>query len=116
MDLNILITIIGAVGGIQGLIELAKWWRGRKIKDRQDVADVEAKEAENHRRQVEWLEKRIAERDAKIDGLYAELRLEQKAKLEEVHKRHEVELELAEANAKKCYKRGCSDRQPPSDY
>ena len=60
--------------------------------------------------------KRIAERDAKIDGLYAELRLEQKAKLEEVHKRHEVELELAEANVKKCHKRGCSDRQPPSDY
>ena len=106
----------GAVGGLHGLLELAKWWHGRKIKDRLDVADVESKETENRRRQIEWLEKRIAERDAKIDGLYAELRLEQKAKLEEVHRRHEIELELAEANVKKCHKRGCPDRQSPSDY
>lgn len=115
MDSTIL-TIIGAVGGIQGLVELAKWWRGRKVKDRNDVADVEAKEAENRRMQIEWLEKRIAERDAKIDGLYNELRAEQKARLEEVHKRHEVELELAEAKVRKCHKRGCHDREPPSDY
>lgn len=111
-----LLTIISGVGGIQGIIELIKWWRGRKVHDRQDVADVVAAENENERKQVSWLEARLAERDKKIDAIYAELRAEQAARLEEVHRRHEVELKLAEAEVKKCHKRGCADRMPPSDY
>ncbi|WP_289761707.1 hypothetical protein [Duncaniella muris] len=111
-----LLTIISGVGGIQGIIELIKWWRGRKVHDRQDVADVVAAENENERKQVSWLEARLAERDKKIDAIYAELRAEQAARLEEVHRRHEVELKLAEADVKKCHKRGCADRIPPSDY
>ena len=110
------LTIIGGIGGIQGLIELVKWWRGRKVQDRRDIADAEAKEGENDRRQVDWLEKRLAERDKKIDTIYAELRAEQAARLEEMHRRHEVDLQLAEAEVKKCHKRGCKDRIPPSDY
>lgn len=116
MEVTDILTIIGGIGGIQGFIELVKWWRGRKVQDRQDIADVEATENENARRQVDWLEKRLAERDAKIDRLYEELRAEQNARLEEIHRRHEVELKLAEAEAKKCQKRGCTDRIPPSDY
>ena len=111
-----LLTIISGVGCIQGIIELIKWWRGRKVHDRQDVADVVAAENENERKQVSWLEARLAERDKKIDAIYAELRAEQAARLEEVHRRHEVELKLAEADVKKCHKRGCADRIPPSDY
>ena len=111
-----IMAIIGGIGGIQGFIELVKWWRGRKVQDRHDIADVEATENENRRRQVDWLEKRLAERDAKIDHIYEELRTEQNARLEEIHSRHETELKLAEAEAKKCLKRGCGDRIPPSDY
>lgn len=123
METADILTIIGGIGGIQGFIELVKWWRGRKVQDRHDIADVEATENENDRRQVDWLEKRLAERDAKIDCLYEELHAEQNARLEEVHHRHEVELKLAEvelklaeAEIKKCQKRGCTDRIPPSDY
>ncbi|MBP3639322.1 MAG: hypothetical protein J6J20_05495 [Muribaculaceae bacterium] len=110
------LAVIGAVGGIQGLIELLKWWRRRRIQDRQDVAGVVATENNNVRRQVDWLEKRLAERDAKIDHIYEELRAEQKAHLEDIHRLHEAELRLTEAEAKKCHKRGCKDRIPPSDY
>lgn len=123
MDFTQLLTTVGAIGGIQGVIELIKWWRGRKVHDRQDVAGVVAVENENERKQVSWLENRLAERDKKIDAIYAELRAEQTARLEEVHRRHEVELKLAEAGlklaeaeVKKCHKRGCADRIPPSDY
>ena len=116
MQLTDLITIIGAVGGFQGLIEGARWWRGRKTQARVDVAEVEAKENENGRRQIDWLEKRLAERDAKIDHIYQELRAEQSAHLEAIHRCHETELRLAEAEVRKCNKRGCSERQPPSDY
>ena len=116
MDFTQLLTTIGAIGGIQGVIELIKWWRSRKVQDRQEVATVVATENENERKQVGWLENRLAERDKKIDSIYAELRAEQTARLEEVHRRHEVELKLAEAEVKKCHKRGCADRIPPSDY
>ncbi len=116
METSDLLAIIGGIGGIQGIIELIKWWRGLKVQDRHDVADVTALEDENDRRQVDWLEKRLAERDAKIDRIYGELRAEQNARLEEIHARHEVELKLAEAEVKKCHKRGCADRIPPSDY
>lgn len=116
MDVTQILTIIGGVGGVQGIIELVKWWRGRKVHERQDVATVVAAENENERRQVDWLESRLAERDTKIDALYAELRTEQKAKLEVLHRCHEVELQLKEAEVKKCHKHGCSERIPPSDY
>lgn len=116
METTDLLTLIGGIGGIQGVIELVKWWRGRKMQYRQDVAEVVASENENERKQVSWLEARLAERDKKIDAIYAELRAEQAARLEEVHRRHEVELQLAEAEVKKCHKRGCGDRIPPSDY
>lgn len=116
METADVLTIIGGIGGVQGFIELVKWWRGRKVQDRQDIAEVESKENENDRRQIDWLEKRLAERDAKIDHIYEELRAEQNARLEEIHHRHEVEIKLTEAEAKKCHKRGCKDRVPPSDY
>ena len=116
MDTADILTLIGGIGGMQGIIELLKWWRGRKLRDRHDIADVKATEDENSRRQVDWLEKRLAERDAKIDHIYEELRAEQNARLDEIHKRHALELQLAEAEVKKCHKRGCKDREPPSDY
>lgn len=116
MEVTDVLTIIGGIGGMQGVIEAIKWWRGRKVHDRQDVAEVVSAENENERKQVSWLENRLAERDKKIDTIYAELRAEQTARLEEVHRRHEVELKLAEAEVKKCHKRGCADRIPPSDY
>lgn len=116
METADLLTIVGGIGGVQGCIEFVKWWRGRKVQDRQDVAQVVATENENERKQVSWLEARLAERDKKIDAIYAELRAEQTARLEEVHRHHEVELKLAEAEVKKCHKRGCKDRIPPSDY
>lgn len=116
MDIAEILTIVGGIGGIQGAIEAVKWWRGRKVQDRQDVAAVVASENENERKQVDWLESRLAERDAKIDHIYAELRTEQNAHLEEIHRRYEVELKLAEAEIEKCRKHGCKDRMPPSDY
>lgn len=116
METADIMTIIGGIGGIQGVIELVKWWRGRKVHDRQDEAEVVAVENENERKQVSWLEARLAERDKKIDALYVELRAEQAARLEEIHRRHEVELKLTEAEAKKCNSRGCPERDPPSDY
>lgn len=116
MDITDIITLAGTVGGVQGLMETVRWWQSRKLKRREDEASVAAVENENRRSQTDWLEKRLAERDAKIDALYAELREEQSLRIGEIHCRHEAELKLTDAEARKCLVRGCDRRQPPSQY
>ncbi len=116
MNISEIITLVGTVGGIQGVVEVGKWWQSRKLDRRKDEADVKASENQVTRSQIDWLEKRLAERDSKIDAIYAELRKEQTLRIEEIHQRHEAELRLAEAEARKCVIRGCTQRQPPSEY
>ena len=52
METTDLLALIGGIGGVQGVIELIKWWRGRKVQDRQEIAGVVAAENENERKQV----------------------------------------------------------------
>lgn len=116
MQITDIITLVAAVGGMQGVIECARWWQTRKAETRKGNADASAAENQNNRAQIDWLEKRLAERDAKIDGIYAELRKEQTLRIGEIHQRHEAELRLTEAEARKCIVRGCDRRIPPSEY
>lgn len=113
---NIWFSIIGTLGGWEGIKWLVSFWVNRKTDARKEDATADGMENENERKQVDWLERRLAERDAKIDALYAEHRQEQKAHLETIYRLHEVELKLKEAETKRCDVRGCSGRQPPSDY
>ena len=116
MELNDWLAIIGAIGGSSTITWAITFWVNRKTNARKEDASADAMENENERKQVAWLEERIAQRDTKIDGLYVELRQAQSAHLEEVHKRHEIELKLKEAEMKRCDVRGCGERKPPSDY
>jgi len=116
MDIMEFITLIGTVGGVQGVVEGVKWWQSRKLCRRREEAGVAAAENENGRQQIDWLESRLAERDAKIDAIYKELRQEQSLRIKELHSRHEVELRLTDAEARKCCVRGCENRIPPTDY
>ena len=111
-----LITLLGTAGGLQCFVEAVRWWLSRKLRRREDEAAVSAVENENDRKQTDWLESRLAERDAKIDAIYAELRKEQELRIGEIYQRHEVELRLAEAEARKCCVRGCQNRIPPTDF
>ena len=116
MEITDIMTLVGAAGGMQGIVEIVKRWHSRRMEMRKEEADVTAVENQNRRQQIDWLEKRLAERDAKIDVIYAELRNEQSLRITEIHQRHEAELRLTEAEARKCLVRGCDRRQPPSEY
>ncbi|MCB6271544.1 MULTISPECIES: hypothetical protein [Bacteroides] len=116
MGINELLALIGAMGGLEAVKWVVNFYVNRKTNARKEDAAADAAENENERKQIAWLEDRIAQRDAKIDGLYAEMRQEQKAHLETIHKFHESELKLKEAEMKRCDIRGCANRQPPSDY
>ena len=113
MEISDIMTLVGAAGGMQGIMEIVKRWYSRRMEARREEADVTAMENQNRRQQIDWLEKRLAERDAKIDAIYTELRQEQTLRINEMHQRHEVELRLTEAEARKCLVRGCPTRIPP---
>ena len=77
MELNDWLAIIGAFGGLEAVRWGATFWVNRKTNARKEDASADSMEDENERMQVDWLEERIAQRDAKIDALYVELRNEQ---------------------------------------
>ena len=116
MELNDGLTILGALGGLEAIKWIVNFYVNRKTDARKEDAAADAAENENERKQVAWLEERIAQRDTKIDAIYVELRQEQAEKLQLIHDKHELELRLKESEIKKCDVRGCSNRQPPSDY
>lgn len=97
MDIGSIATIVATILGSFGGLEFIKWLESRK------------------KNEVDWMEERLTQRDLKIDALYIELRQEQAAKLEEIHKRHEAELALKDAENNRCDRpdSDCGRRIPP---
>ena len=115
MGINELLALIGALGGLEAIKWVVNFYVNRKTNARKEDAAADAAENENERKQIAWLEERIAQRDANIDALYIELRHEQQAKLEEIHKRHGIELQLKDAEYNRCEMpdNECHRRIPP---
>ena len=115
MGINELLALIGALGGLEAIKWVVNFYVNRKTNARKEDAAADAAENENERKQIAWLEERIAQRDARIDALYIELRHEQQAKLEEIHKRHGIELQLKDAEYNRCEMpdNECHRRIPP---
>lgn len=116
MGLNEWLALIGALGGFEAIKWIVNFYVNRRTNARKEDATADSMEDENERKQVKWLEDRISQRDIKIDALYVELRETQSTLLEEIHKRHEVELKLKEAEFRRCDVRRCPEREPPSDF
>lgn len=110
------ITLISALGGLEAIKWLANFLTHRKTDVRKEQASVDDLTAENHRKQIDWLEERLAQRDANIDSLQDELRKEQADKLEWMNRCHETELTNKELEVKRCIIHGCPKRTPSSDY
>ena len=115
MELNDWLAIIGAFGGLEAVRWGVTFWVNRKTTARKEDASADSMEDENERKQVDWLEERIAQRDAKIDALYVELRNEQSDKLAWIHKCQHWELQLKDAEHNRCDRPDseCGRRIPP---
>lgn len=105
-------TIISALGGL----ELVKWLFNRKNSDRKEKADIRDQEIDTHQKQIERYEKRLSERDLKVDAIYRELREEQKKNLELIETNNKLELDKELLQHQKCEVRGCQNRKPPGVY
>lgn len=115
MNLNDWLAIAGAMGGLEAIRWGITFWVNRNTNARKEDATVNLMEDENERKQIDWLEDRIAQRDTKIDALYVELRNEQNDKLAWIHKCYELELQLKDAEHNRCDRSDsdCTRRVPP---
>ena len=87
MGLNEWLAVIGALGGFEAIKWIVNFYVNRKTNARKEDASADSMEDENERKQVDWLEDRIAQRDMKIDTIYVELRNEQNDKLRSEERR-----------------------------
>lgn len=110
-----LVTLIGVLGGWEGIKWIIMAIINRRTNARKEDASADAMVDENYRKQVGWLEDRVAQRDTKIDALYAELREVEGDRLNWVHKCHEAELALKDAEHNRCDRPDseCGRRVPP---
>lgn len=123
MNLNEWLALLAALGGLEAIRWGVASWRNRKTDARKEDAVADNMEIQNLLNvinsltvQLENSDRRTKERDVKVDYVYGELRKEQAEKLEIVRQKHEIELQLNEAEMKRCDVRGCLNRMPPSDY
>lgn len=72
--------------------------------------------AEEWKELYEKKEAKVHELDAKIDKLYMEKEEDRKHMREVMEQNQEYALKNKELEILKCKKRGCSERQPPSEY
>lgn len=120
MEVSDVVMIIGAVGGLAGLKEFIAWWRTRRSAVRKEDAAADKAVEDNFRKQIDWMEARLTERDKKIDAIYIEFRDEQKKNLELREEKQQLELELKqqihqlelELAIYRCEKLSCDAREP----
>ena len=116
MQIETILAIISTLGGLEAIKWIVRFVTYHKTEARKERASVDTLEEENRRKNVNWLEERLTQRDEKIENLYTELHKEQEEKMNWINRCHEVELAQKESEVKKCEIRGCAQRIPPSEY
>lgn len=109
------IEIISAVCGAGGVLGVISYFLFFKETKQLKKSEAKKGELDNWLRQTEIYEKRLYERDIKVDALYAELRKEQEKNLDYLEKLNNKELEMRLLIIQKCEVRGCKLRKPPSE-
>ncbi len=140
MDIATIITIVTALGGfefIKWLANLKHNKRKNEIDEQIDVLNI-SKELEDFKsKQIDKLEKRIEDRDEdltraeqkietkdlkiekkneKIETLYKELQKEKEARHNAEIAKKQTEIQLQEAEFKRCNVRSCPSREPKTGY
>lgn len=118
---GIVTTIILPLFGILFLREAKK--RKAYAEARQAEADARKADADSissyaaeWKKNYEEEKATVSRLDEKIDKLYAEKEEDRKHIRELMEKNTELALQCQMLEVMKCKKRGCADREPPSDY
>lgn len=128
--LETILSIVGSLGGLTGVVSLFYIKQERKSKE----LDNETKDLNNEAKQSdEWrklyeeeracfrsarqeYDATIKEKDEKIDSLYAEISNQRNQKVELHNKIAEMTVELTKLKMLKCEVVNCLNRKPPTGY
>lgn len=110
------LMILGALGGFEAIKYLLNFCIHRNTEKRKEKASAAGMEIANFHEVIENSEKRLRERDAKVDAIYKEFRTSQERCLELMSELNKALIEVEVLKVQKCEKRGCPDRLPPSNY
>ena len=103
--MNDWIMLVTALGGIEGIKQLVKWWMSRKTNARIEDAHADVEEFKALREYNEFLQKQLSEKEQRFveqDELFT---------LKEANS--DLKLELA---LKRCERKKCGDREPQNGY
>lgn len=109
MNWEILVAIIGALGGIEGV----KYLVTRKENKRIARAEAVAGELKTLKETTEFLQQQLQEKELRFADQTKRLRETQNALYKETEKRHKAELELS---LKRCNDIHCPFREPPTAH
>lgn len=108
--------IVGAIIAVFGGGELVRYILFRKHYTRKKRAEAKDAEMSLHERQIDAYERRLSQRDAKVDEIYRELRETQKRELSLIQEIGELRVTNKTLEIKKCEVKGCVKRKPPRDF
>lgn len=113
MGLNDWVILISALGGIEGVKQLVKFWMSRKTNARIEDARADVEEFKALREYNEFLQKQLSEKEQRFMEQTDRLRKIQDELFTEKEKGSELKLELA---LKRCEKKKCGERIPQNGY
>ena len=113
VDLNTILAIIGAMGGIEGIKWGIRAWANRKTNARIADAQADVEEFKALREYHEFLQKQLSEKEERFVEQTGRLRQVQDELFTLKESYSDVKIELA---LKRCEKKKCGDREPQNGY
>lgn len=109
MGVNDWIMLMTALGGIEGIKQLIKWWMSRKTNARIEDAHADVEEFKALREYNEFLQKQLSEKEQRFVEQTDRLRKVQDELFTLKETNSDLKLELA---LKRCERKKCGDREP----
>lgn len=113
VDLNTILAIIGAMGGVEGIKWGIRAWANRKTNARIADAQADVEEFKALREYKEFLQKQLSEKEERFVEQTGRLRQVQDELFTLKESYSDVKLELA---LKRCERKKCGDREPQNGY
>ena len=113
IELADIVTIIGTMGGIEGIKWGIRSWVNRKSNARMEDAHADVEEFKALREYNEFLQKQLSEKEERFVEQTGRLRQAQDELFALKESYSDVKLELA---LKRCERKKCGDREPQNGY
>ena len=105
--------LMTALGGIEGIKQLIKWWMSRKTNARIEDVHADVEEFKALREYNEFLQKQLSEKEQRFVEQTDRLRKVQDELFTLKEANSDLKLELA---LKRCERKKCGDREPQNGY